>query len=601
MHSLFSFGASKEMSLANSGSAHRPEVLRRKTLANNSRALIAIAAASMPMSVFWLVGGAAVPFVLAALCLAAGMVTLSLHHSGRHDEAAAGQVFAIMAMGTVLAFVDPELGDAGLGIASMGPVLASLLGRRAVRRQSWLLLAGVLAACVAASIVGAPAIPLARDLYLPVAGVAFLAALGLVAYTANRIGAAYEVHDRAQVNAYQHLIEHVRDGVLRFSSEGDLLLVSHSSEKLFGCRRFEITTSNLAERLHVLDRPAYLTAFADANIGGKARVIEVRLRRDEPGATVPSFIWVEVSFAPVIDPQETNGRHEVVALFRDVTERKNHEAAMCEARRMAEETSEAKSRFLATIGHELRTPLNAVVGFSEMMTSGIGGDLSDTNREYAGLIHQSGKHLLEVVRMLLDMSRIEAGKMELQREPFQAAALVGPCLAMVDGVAKSRRVQIETDIGRNLPLLVGDERACRQILINLVSNAIKFSHEGGLVRVSLKRQGQMLNLSVSDLGVGMAPESLERIGEPFFQVQDGLSRRYDGTGLGLSIVKGLIELHGGTLRAISEIGAGTTMTVLLPINGPAINSEDTAVVTQLRKEPAAEPTIPWPEEKRKAQ
>jgi cell cycle sensor histidine kinase DivJ len=150
-------------------------------------------------------------------------------------------------------------------------------------------------------------------------------------------------------------------------------------------------------------------------------------------------------------------------------------------------------------------------------------------------------------------------------------------------------------------LLVADERAYRQILLNLLSNAIKFSHPGGRVTVSLKRQGQSLNLSVSDNGVGMAPESLSRVGEPFFQAQEGLSRRYEGTGLGLSIVKGLVDLHQGTLRAMSEIGTGTTVTVLLPINGPAINNEETGSVTPFRREPAAAPIYSWQDEKRKAQ
>src|SRR5690606_8111191 len=127
--------------------------------------------------------------------------------------------------------------------------------------------------------------------------------------------------------------------------------------------------------------------------------------------------------------------------------------------------------------------------------------------------------------------------------------------------AQKQQVTLVTDIAGQLPMLVADERACRQILLNLLSNAIKFSQPGGRVTVSLKRQGQSLNLSVSDQGVGMAPESLSRIGEPFFQAQDGLTRRYEGTGLGLSIVKGLVELHQGTLRAMSEIGAGTSVTV----------------------------------------
>lgn len=603
MRSLFSFGASKEISLAVAGTGHRPEMLRRKTLANNARMLILLAGLAMPFAVYGLVTGAAFPFAIAALALAGGMTTLSLHQRKLFDEAAAGQVYMLVAVGGLLTLADARLGDAGLAIAAMAPIMASLLGRGALRRRSWLLLAGVAAAGGIAAAFSAPALPVGAEALMATALVAFVGSVLIVAHTANRINTAYEVHDKAQVTAYRHLIEHVQDGVIRFSSDGEILLASRASEQLFGCRRYELSGGGLGERLHVLDRPAYLTAFADANQGGKSRVIEVRMRQDDPRAatSVPRFIWVEVSLSPVLDDETVGLRHEVVALFRDITSRKDNEIAMAEARRAAEEASAAKSRFLATIGHELRTPLNAVVGFSEMMTSGIGGELSPTHREYAGLIHQSGKHLLEVVRMLLDMSRIEAGKFELQTEPFVAEDMIEPCLGMVEAMASKQQVTLVTDIASPLPLLVADERACRQILLNLLSNAIKFSHPGGRVTVSLKRQGQSLNLSISDQGVGMAPEALTRIGEPFFQVQDGLSRRYEGTGLGLSIVKGLVELHQGTLRAMSEIGAGTTVTVLLPINGPATKTEETASVTPLRKEPAAAPIYSWQDEKRKAQ
>lgn len=603
MRRLFSFGASKEISLAVAGSGHRPEMLRRKTLANNSRLLILFSALAMPFAVYALVAGSAFPIAVAALGLAGGMVTLSLHQRRLFEEAAAGQVCTLLILGCLLTLADERLGDAGLAIAVMAPVLASLVGRRRLRQQSWALLAGVIALAGTAAAFGVPAIPIAPGVLMATAMATFVTIAGIVVHTSNRINAAYEVYDKAQITAYRHLIEHVQDGVIRFSSDGDILLASRSSEQLFGCRRYELSGGGLGERLHVLDRPAYLTAFADANQGGKSRIIEVRMRQDDPRAmtSVPRFIWVEISLSPVQDADNTGLRHEVVALFRDITSRKDSEIAMAEARRAAEESSDAKSRFLATIGHELRTPLNAVVGFSEMMTSGIGGELSTTHREYAGLIHQSGKHLLEVVRMLLDMSKIEAGKFELQTEPFMVEDMVEPCFGMVEAMASKQQVTLVADIAGHLPPLVADERACRQILLNLLSNAIKFSHPGGRVTVSLKRQGQSLNLSVTDHGVGMAPEALSRIGEPFFQVQDGLARRYEGTGLGLSIVKGLVDLHQGTLRAMSEIGAGTTVTVLLPINGPAIKTEETASVTPLRKEPAAAPIHSWQDEKRKAQ
>ena len=154
---------------------------------------------------------------------------------------------------------------------------------------------------------------------------------------------------------------------------------------------------------------------------------------------------------------------------------------------------------------------------------------------------------------------------------------------------------------KTLPSVIGDERACRQILINLLSNAIKFSHEGGTVTVALKRQGSHLSMAVTDAGIGMDSQALERIGEPFFQVQDGLSRRYEGTGLGLSIVKGLVDLHDGTLKAMSVPGEGTTVTVLLPLNGPETKKAETAQVTQITsREPVVARTSEWPDEKRRA-
>ena len=601
MRSLFSFGASKEMSLSAASSGHRPEVLRRKTLADNARLTIVFGAVCMPFCVHWLIDGHVLPFIIAMLALVSGMTTLALHNRGQLDAAVVSQVYSVMTIGMLLALANPRLGDHGLAMILMGPVLAALLARTQERRFSWFALVGMLLLAGGAHVL-LPPLPVERGVLLQTATAAFFFCIVVVIQTAHRINAAYVVYDKSQITAYRHLVEHVQDGVIRFSADGEVLLASGSSEHLFGCRRYELNGQSLAERLHVLDRPAFLTAFADANQLGKSRMIELRLRQDNPHAQGASlFIWVEVSLSPVLDSSNGSDRHEVIAFLRDITARKDNEAAMAEARRQAEIASEAKSRFLATIGHELRTPLNAVVGFSEMMTSGIGGEMAPTHKEYAGLIHQSGKHLLDVVGMLLDMSKLEAGKFELQTEPFKLDSIIEPSFRMVEAVAGQHRVALRTDIAPNLPLLEGDERACRQILLNLLSNAIKFSHEGGTVTVSLKRQGQNINLTVADEGIGMAPESLKRVGEPFFQAQDGLSRRYEGTGLGLSIVKGLVDLHGGTLRALSEIGSGTSVTVLLPINGPAIKSEDTAIVTPIRKEPAAATHSSWPNEKRKAQ
>src|SRR5690554_2772959 len=259
MRSLFSFGASREMPMAITGGGARPEMLRRKTLANNSRILILLSALCMPLAVYLSVTGAMLPLVTATLSLLAGMVTLSLHQRRLFEQAAAGQVCALLIIGALLTLSDPRLGDAGLAIAVMAPIMASLLGHQALRRQSWMMFGGVMAVGVVTTAMSFPAIPVSDVVLLGTCATAFVGAVSLVLHSANRINAAYEVYDKAQVTAYQHLLEHVQDGVIRFSTDGEILLASRSSERLFGCRRYELSGGGLGERLHVLDRPAYLT------------------------------------------------------------------------------------------------------------------------------------------------------------------------------------------------------------------------------------------------------------------------------------------------------------------------------------------------------
>jgi two-component system, cell cycle sensor histidine kinase DivJ len=603
MRSLFSFAQSKETPVSGHAAGGRPETLRRRTLANNSKIAIAASTVAMPIALYLLVTqGMMLPFILVMMGLASGVLTLALHHRGQYERAASGQVYATLLTGLVLTIADPAIADFGLAIAVLAPIHAALLGHTRLKTRSWMLLTAV---------IGVGALGSLTSLYWPEAwhpdygllgGLVFAVSAVIVGHSANRLNSAFEVYERAQINAYRHLIEHVQDAVMRFSPDGEVLFISRSAETLFGCRRYELTGSGLGERIHVLDRPIYLTAFADANMGGKARTIEVRMRRDDAvrASAAPQFVWVEASLSPVVDAEATGPRHEVVALFRDITERKDHEIEMRVARKAAEDASSAKSRFLATIGHELRTPLNAIVGFSEMMTTGIGGELTAQHKEYAQLIHSSGHHLLDVVKMLLDMSKLEAGKFELQTDAFEPDALVEPCFKMVEAMAREKHVTLRSDLRIGLPMLIADERACRQILINLLSNAIKFSRDDGVVTLAMWRQGQNLSIAVRDLGIGMDADALARIGEPFFQAQDGLARKYEGTGLGLSIVKGLVELHQGTLSAWSEAGQGTTITVLLPINGPAIKLEETGTVTPLRREPAPQHVSAWQDEKRRA-
>lgn len=600
MRSLLSFMRFWDASAPVSASHSRPDAMRRRLVAIDARVLLIAGAMSAPVVLYALNQGTVLPFMLLVVALATGVSALAFHQRDQVAAAVDSHVAGMLAAGLLMTLAEPALVDFGIATAVLAPVYAALLGGTSARWMSWAGVAVVLVGSLLGAL-GVPTWPATPDPQFGLATAAvFMICVGIVAHAASRIDKLFQVYDRTQINAYKYLIDHVQDAVMRFSSAGELVFVSGATEKLLGCKRYELAGVTFSDRIHVLDRPAFLTAFAEASQDGQTRIVEIRLRRDEPSARVPLFVWAEVTLTPVTENTEPGERYEVVALCRDVSERKDFEAGLRAAWRAAEEASTAKSRFLATMGHELRTPLNAIVGFSEMMTSDIGGELSPTHREYAKLIHQGGTHLIEVIRMLLDMSRIEAGKFELQVESFAPASLVEPCLKMVEQVAAQRKVTIKTDLAPTLPNIMADERVCRQILINLLSNAVKFSHEGGAVRLTMRRQGQNLNISVADEGIGMSPDAVSRIGEAFFQANDGLSRRYEGTGLGLSIVKGLAELHEGSLHAISEANVGTTMTVLLPVNGPAIKSDETAAVTPLRRDEAPQQVPTWQEQKRKA-
>jgi cell cycle sensor histidine kinase DivJ len=260
------------------------------------------------------------------------------------------------------------------------------------------------------------------------------------------------------------------------------------------------------------------------------------------------------------------GEREVVAVLRDISERKTQEQAIEIARSESERANAAKSRFLATMSHELRTPLNAIIGFSEMMTND--SLVLDAGRklEYAKVINDSGRHLLSVVNGILDMSKMETGNFEITPEPLMPARAIASCCDLLALKARDAGVELKTRIAGDLPEIVADRRALNQILINLVSNAIKFTPRGGSVTVGAQCDSSEFIVVVEDTGVGIGEDDLPRLGEAFFQARTSYDRRHDGTGLGLSIVKGLVSLHGGAIDIRSRLGEGTCVTVRLPIN-----------------------------------
>jgi signal transduction histidine kinase len=228
--------------------------------------------------------------------------------------------------------------------------------------------------------------------------------------------------------------------------------------------------------------------------------------------------------------------------------------------------SRHKSEFLANMSHELRTPLNAVIGFSEVLASGMAGPVTEKQREFVGDIHESGKHLLSLINDILDLSKIEAGKMELDVKTFDLPSALDNALTLVRGRAERHGIQLEADIAAAVGECAADERKVKQIVLNLLTNAVKFTPEGGRVTLCATRADGAYELSVKDTGIGIAEEDLERIFEEFQQVGTDSARKAEGTGLGLSLTRRLVELHGGTIRVASIPGEGSTFRFTLPID-----------------------------------
>jgi two-component system, cell cycle sensor histidine kinase DivJ len=407
--------------------------------------------------------------------------------------------------------------------------------------------------------------------------------------------------DATEEDRYRVLARNMEDVITRHGRNGQVLFVSPAAQPVFGAKPQDLRGRGLFDRVHVADRPAYLTALSDAASLRAGRTVEIRIRRnsvkpDPAGA----FVWIEMRCWPLAQAASADADCEVVAVMRDVTARKDEEHAIADARAEAERANDAKSRFLATMSHELRTPLNAIIGFSEMLREEGALKIDAKQRhDYAHLINESGHHLLSVVNGILDMSKIESGNFEIVPEPVAAERVIAECCELLALRAREAGVDVVVQLPDRLPAVVADKRALLQIMLNLLSNALKFTSRGGRVtitaaagqesdqvfaqevaRESVHDSGHeaghdgdheagpeaYMVITVEDTGVGIGTDDLRRVGEPFFQARSSYDRRHDGTGLGVSIVKGLLALHGGLMEIESQVGEGTRVTVRLPLD-----------------------------------
>lgn len=262
-----------------------------------------------------------------------------------------------------------------------------------------------------------------------------------------------------------------------------------------------------------------------------------------------------------------------VVAHLDITTERVAEQRMREAMRTVEAADNAKTTFLAHMSHELRTPLNAILGFSELIRDAHLGPLPERYRGYAEDIHRSGQHLLALVNDVLDLSRVESGRLELQPEPVDLGGDIQDAVSLVAQRAESHGIAIEQRVARDLPPLTADPLRLRQILINLLTNAVKFTPDGGRVTIEAAAVARSVRITVADTGIGMTEQEIALALEPFRQARKLSRRPREGSGLGLPLAKALVESHGGMLMIDSEPGVGTRITILLPTGTEAVNSE----------------------------
>lgn len=475
-----------------------------------------------------------------------------------------------LAAGAVLAGSAPFVGLIIAGAGGMASPLALLapclfaetywVGRSA--RAVW---AGA-AAAFAALVIQAAASPWMVDAQPVSSGWHWLVPIAYLMTFAPRLRELLGARaPQGQENANTTLEQAVDAVVLRMATNGDVVDASEKARDLLSLQPELLLASGLLDRVHVADRIAYLSAIADLREGAHLRRCDVRLRlpreADQPlGDNYRSFTMEMARFAE---------SHEIIGLLRHNGEMAALRAALAEARDAADNSDVAKNRFLAAVSHELRTPLNAIIGFSDMLAHGMCGPLgSSRQEEYVRLIRESGNHLLAVVNAILDVSKIESGTYEIHPEPFRFGEAVEMCRSMMALQAETKNIALTARMGAGVGEIVADRRSVKQMLINLLSNAIKFTPEGGKVSLSATRLGSRLHFSVSDTGIGIAAADLQRLGEPFTQIQNDYTRQFEGTGLGLSVVRGLVGLHRGTMTIESAPGEGTTVAISLPVDGP---------------------------------
>jgi signal transduction histidine kinase len=371
-------------------------------------------------------------------------------------------------------------------------------------------------------------------------------------------GAIYEFDEESQVfhlrathGMTQELIEAIREARLRLGSDN---LVGRAAMHREAAQVPDILKEHEDPLRDLVVRAGFRALLALPLLREDRIIGALVVRRKSPGEFPSALIDLLRTFATQSVLAIQNAR-----LFRELAEKS----------RQLEAASRHKSEFLANMSHELRTPLNAIIGFSEVLLERMFGEVNAKQLEYLQDILTSGQHLLALINEILDLSKVEAGRMELELSTFDLPQTLENALTLVRERATRRGIALELAVDDRLGDVVGDERKIRQVLLNLLSNAVKFTPEGGRVSLAAAPADGAVRIAVTDSGIGIAPEDQAAIFEEFRQVGTATAQKAEGTGLGLTLAKKFVELHGGTIWVESELGKGSTFTFTLPFASPA--------------------------------
>ncbi len=356
---------------------------------------------------------------------------------------------------------------------------------------------------------------------------------------------------------FRGLLESAPDAMVIVNQKGVIELINGQAEKLFGYQREEL----YGQRIEVLvpqrfrhhhpgHRDGYFASPKARPMGAALDLFA--LRKD--GTEFPA----EISLSPIATPEGTF----VTAAVRDTTDRKR---LLEEQNRRMQEANRLKSEFLANMSHELRTPMNAIIGFSELMYNGKVGPVSDEHREYLGDILTSARHLLQLINDVLDLTKVEAGKMEFRPEILDLSKVVLEVKDILRGISSPKRIQVEAGVDPSLSRVLLDSSKFKQVLYNYMSNAIKFTPDEGKVSVRLSSEPEgMFRLEVEDTGIGIKPEDIHRLFIEFQQLDSSIAKKYAGTGLGLALTKRIVEAQGGQVGVTSQLGKGSIFFATFP-------------------------------------